>query len=92
MPWPPTTYEEPLIPASGARPALVLGSDLLSGLVAARDAGDALSDDAGVATAILMFATGFENITNLIGNGVLALLQHRDELARTRNDPSLLRA
>jgi cytochrome P450 len=63
--------------------------DLLSGLVAAREAGDALSDDEVVATAILLFAAGFETTTNLIGNGLLALLDHRDELNRWRNDPSL---
>jgi len=63
--------------------------DLLSGLVAAREAGDALSDDEVVATAILLFAAGFETTTNLIGNGLLALLNHPDELDRWRNDPSL---
>jgi cytochrome P450 len=63
--------------------------DLLSGLVVAREAGDALSDDEVVATAILLFAAGFETTTNLIGNGLLALLNHPDELDRWRNDPSL---
>jgi cytochrome P450 len=63
--------------------------DLLSGLVAAREAGDALSDDEVVATAILLFAAGFETTTNLVGNGLLALLNHPDQLDRWRNDPSL---
>ena len=68
------------------------GEDLLSGLVAACEAGDALSDDEVVATAILLFAAGFETTTNLIGNGLLALLRHPDQLARWRHDPSLAHA
>jgi cytochrome P450 len=63
--------------------------DLLSGLVAAREAGDALGDDEVVATAILLFAAGFETTTNLIGNGLLALLRHPDQMARWRKDPAL---
>ena len=61
--------------------------DLLSGLVAAREAGDALSDDEVVATAILLFAAGFETTTNLIGNGLLALLNHPDQMTRWRRRP-----
>lgn len=63
--------------------------DLLSGLIASRDAGDALSDDEVIATAVLLFSAGFETTTNLIGNGLLALLQHRDQLGRWRSDPGL---
>lgn len=63
--------------------------DLLSGLIASRDAGDALSDDEVIATAVLLFSAGFETTTNLIGNGLLALLQHPDELERWRNQPDL---
>ena len=63
--------------------------DLLSGLVGARDAGDALNDDEVIATAILLFAAGFETTTNLIGNGLLALLEHPDEMRRWREDPAL---
>jgi cytochrome P450 len=63
--------------------------DLLSGLIASRDAGDALSDDEVIATAVLLFSAGFETTTNLIGNGLLALLQHPDQLERWRSDPTL---
>ena len=65
------------------------GDDLLSGLIASREAGDALSDDEVVATAVLLFSAGFETTTNLIGNGLLALLQHPDQLERWRTDPTL---
>ncbi|MDA8274009.1 MAG: cytochrome P450 [Actinomycetota bacterium] len=64
-------------------------ADLLSALAEARDRGDALDDDEVVATAVLLFAAGFETTTNLIGNGLLALLQHPDQLRRWRRDPSL---
>lgn len=64
-------------------------ADLLSALAQARDRGDALDDDEVVATAILLFGAGFETTTNLIGNGLLALLQHPDQLQRWRRDPSL---
>ncbi len=49
----------------------------------------ALTDDEIISTLILIFAAGFETTTNLIGNGVLTLLEHPDELARLRRDPSL---
>jgi cytochrome P450 len=66
-------------------------SDLLSELIAARDEGDRLSEGEIVSTAILLFAAGFETTTNLIGNGLYALLRHPDELRRLRDDRTLLR-
>ena len=66
--------------------------DLLSGLAAAREEGDALSDDEVIGTAILLFAAGFETTTNLIGSGLLALLRHTDQLERWRADPELGRS
>jgi cytochrome P450 len=78
-------YFSDLLNARRRHPA----NDLLSGLVQARDAGDALTDEEIVATAILLFAAGFETTTNLIGNGLLALLRAPDQLDRWRNDPDL---
>jgi cytochrome P450 len=63
--------------------------DLLSGLAEAREHDDALTDDEVISTSILLFAAGFETTTNLIGNGLLALLRHPDEQRRLRDDPSL---
>jgi cytochrome P450 len=58
--------------------------DLLSEMIAVRDGSDALSEDELIATAILLFAAGFETTTNLVGNGLLALLRHPDQLGRVR--------
>ena len=63
--------------------------DFLSVLAEATDSADALTDEEIVATAILLFAAGFETTTNLIGNGLLALLRAPDQLDRWRKDPSL---
>ncbi len=66
------------------------GDDLLTQLIAAEDHGDQLSTQELLSTAILLFAAGFETTTNLIGNGLLALLRHPDQLERLRRDPGLL--
>src|SRR3546814_10249428 len=66
------SYFADLVAERRRRPA----DDLLSGLIASRDAGDALSDDEVIATAVLLFSAGFETTTNLIGNGLLAERQH----------------
>lgn len=63
--------------------------DLLSGLVAAEDEGDRLSADELVTNCILLLIAGHETTTNLIGNGTLALLRNRGELARWQADPTL---
>lgn len=63
---------------------------LLSALIQVEEAGDRLSHEELLANTGLMYAAGFETTTNLIGNGLLALLQHPDELARLRADRSLL--
>jgi pimeloyl-[acyl-carrier protein] synthase len=66
--------------------------DMITGLVAAQEDRDALSDVELVATAVLLLLAGHETTTNLIGNGTLALLQHPDQLARLRAEPDLLRS
>ena len=63
--------------------------DLLTALAASGDADDRLSEQEIIATAILLFAAGFETTTNLIGNGMLALLQHPEQQQRWRDDQSV---
>jgi cytochrome P450 len=67
------------------------GDDLLSELLL-RDAGedgDRLDADELVTLALLLFAAGFETTTNLVGNGMVGLLRHPDQLELLRRDPSL---
>jgi cytochrome P450 len=66
--------------------------DLLSALVTVEDSGDVLSEDELLATLTLLLVAGHETTVNLIGNGVLALLRHPDQLARLRAHPELIRA
>ncbi len=64
--------------------------DMLSGLIAAEEAGDRLSEEELLATCILLLVAGHETTVNLIGNGTLALLRHPAELQRLRDDPGLI--
>ena len=62
------------------------GDDLLSGLIAVQEGSDRLSELELISTVMLLCGAGFETTTNLIGNGLLALLQHPHEMARLRAD------
>ncbi|PYN87991.1 MAG: cytochrome P450 [Candidatus Rokuibacteriota bacterium] len=64
--------------------------DLLSALIAAEEAADKLNEEELLATCILILIAGHETTVNLIGNGVLALLRHPDELRRLRQTPALI--
>jgi len=56
------------------------GQDLLSALVAVEEAGDQLTQDELLTTAALLFAAGIETTTNLLANGLVALLTHASSL------------
>ncbi|WP_212909786.1 cytochrome P450 [Streptomyces sp. TS71-3] len=64
--------------------------DLLSALVTAHDEGDTLSGDELVSLAFLILFAAYENTVHLIGNAVLAVLEHPDQLAALRAEPRLL--
>ena len=64
--------------------------DLLSAMLAAKERDEQLSDDEILGTALLVMAAGHETTTNLIGNGVLALIRNPGELARLRRAPALV--
>ena len=63
--------------------------DLLTGLIAAEEDGDALSDAELASQVALLYIAGHETTVNLIGNGTLALLRHPDQMQRWRDDPEL---
>jgi cytochrome P450 len=65
--------------------------DLLSALIAAEDEGHRLSEKELLSTLILLLVAGHETTVNLISNGVLAFCRNPDQLARLRDDPSLVR-
>ncbi|MEO1084021.1 MAG: cytochrome P450 [Acidobacteriota bacterium] len=63
--------------------------DLLTQLIQAEEEGERLSEDELIATCILLLNAGHEATVNVIGNGTLALLRHRGQLERWRQDPGL---
>ncbi len=64
--------------------------DLLSALIAAEERGDVLNEQELLATCMLLLAAGNETTTNLIGNGMLALLKNEDQLDKLLGDLSLM--
>ena len=64
--------------------------DLLSLLIAAEEQGDKLSEGELLATCVLLFIAGHETTVNLIGDGLLALLRHPDQLERLADDSTLV--
>jgi cytochrome P450 len=66
------------------------GPDLISALVAAHDDGEALTAEELLAFAVLLLLAGNETTTNLIGNGMLALGRHPNQLATLRANPQML--
>ena len=65
-------------------------SDLISALVRVEERGDVLSEPELVVMCTLLLIAGHETTVNLIGNGMLALLRHRDQLERLQRSPELL--
>jgi len=63
--------------------------DLISALVAAREQDDQLTEDEVVAMIFLLLSAGHETTVNLIGSGLLALLQHRDQWDRLYAHPDM---
>ncbi len=63
--------------------------DLISAMIAAQEERDALTEDELLATANLLLIAGHETTTNLIGNGMLALLREPEQWKRLCDDPTL---
>jgi cytochrome P450 len=63
------------------------GDDLISTLIRAEEGETALTPMEVVMFTLLLLVAGNETTTNLLGNALLALMEHPDELARVRRDP-----
>jgi hypothetical protein len=62
---------------------------LIHSLLTAEIDGDRLSEEEVVANSIITMVGGQETTTNLIGNGVLTLLRHPEQMEKLRGDSSL---
>ncbi|MBX3165826.1 MAG: cytochrome P450 [Candidatus Eremiobacteraeota bacterium] len=64
--------------------------DLMSRLLQAQHEGSTLQESEILSMCILLFGAGHDTTTNLIANGLLALLQHPSEAARLVRQPELV--
>lgn len=65
--------------------------NILSALVQAEDDGETLERDELLSMVFLLLVAGHETTVNLIGNGILALIQHRDQMDKLKADPTLIK-
>ena len=63
---------------------------LISAYLSAEIDGDRFTEEEVVANTIVTMVGGQETTTNLIGNGILTLLRHQDQLERLKADMSLI--
>ena len=66
------------------------GDDFIAQMIAAEEEGDRLSAEEMYSTCVLLLSAGHETTTRLIGNGLLLLLQHPEQLALLRQDRTLM--
>lgn len=81
-----SSYLRELIAARRKEP----GDDLISGLIAAHDEGDRLTEQEMISTAVLLLNAGHEATVNATVNGWWALFRNPDQLAALRADHSLI--
>ena len=65
--------------------------DIISALLNVEEGGDRLNEDELLSAAFVMIGSGYESTMNLIGNAVLTLLRHPDQLRLVQEDSDLLR-
>ncbi len=65
--------------------------DLITALAQAKEGSDSMTEDEILAMIFLLLSAGHETTVNLIGSGMLALLEHPDQLTKLRNEPTLSR-
>ena len=59
-------------------------------VIAEQETSPILTEEELVANINILLSTGHETTTHLIGNGLLALLQHREQLEKLQSQPTLL--
>lgn len=64
--------------------------DLISSFIEVEDHGDRLSEAELFSTCVTLLIAGHGTTTNLIGNGLVALLRHPDQLEHLRMNPGLI--
>ncbi|MFK8846340.1 cytochrome P450 [Streptomyces sp. Ac-502] len=79
-------FTEDLIDAKTAEP----GEDMFSALVQATEDGDRLTKTELIAMVFLLVVAGHDTTLSMIGNAVLALLKHPEQLALLQERPELL--
>jgi cytochrome P450 len=70
----------------------VPGDDLVSGLIAARDGDERLDQRELLSTIFQLIVAGHDTTASLIGNSVVALLRHPEQLAMLRAEPDRIAA
>jgi hypothetical protein len=66
--------------------------DFISNLIAAKDQSDRLSQKELLAICTLLFGAGEETTGNTIGNGMLALLQHPNQMEQLKREPTMIQS
>src|SRR5215216_1953173 len=66
------------------------GNDLLSGLIHAEEGGERLDESELFSMLSLLIVAGHETTVSLIGNTVLALLQHPGTLKEIKGNPEII--
>jgi cytochrome P450 len=67
------------------------GADLVSALLVAEEQGQKLNEDELIGMLSILLIAGHETTVNLIGNGMLALLTHPEQLDWLKADPALIK-
>jgi cytochrome P450 len=77
---------EALVAGKQANP----GDDLVSALISARDGAERLTTQELLSTIFQLMVAGHDTTASLIGNSVVALLDHPEQLAELQSDPAKL--
>ncbi|WP_028207622.1 cytochrome P450 [Paraburkholderia nodosa] len=66
------------------------GDDLISAMLSVENEGARLTDEEVVSNAVLLFIAGHETTSNMIGNMMIALFRHPQQMEALKQDPKLL--